>query len=762
MKRNLIVALVIFLALGFSSVSFGGEGLFVENGVKTGEGQKYVPGEIIVQFNPGVSEDMVRKINRGNGTSVLSVSKRGKFKRLRVPRNKTVEEMVAIYSKNPNVDYAEPNYMAKALMVPNDEYYPYQWHMDNPVYGGINMECAWGISTGTEVIVAVIDTGVAYEDYDKYYQAPDLAATSFVDGWDYVNNDNHPNDDNSHGTHVAGTIAQSTNNDLGVAGVAFNASIMPVKVLNKRGSGTYAAIADGIYFAADNGAAVINMSLGGEFDADTLEDAVAYAYNAGVTIVCAAGNDYNTGNNPGYPAAYDAYCIAVGATTYDETRSYYSNTGSYLDITAPGGDTGVDQNGDGYPDGVLQQTFNPRTKNPGDFGYYFFQGTSMASPHVAGVAALLIANGTTGPDNVRAALENTAEDKGAVGWDDVYGHGIVNACAALNYSPQQVHDVAVTGISASEWCLQGETVWVTVSVANQGDFEESITVELTDTTDSVLIDSQEVPLAPAGTSNLTFAWYTTGATIGDHSLEAVASVLTEETNTDNNTMATTVEVKVPVHDVAIIAVDAPSEAVEGDLVQVNVTIENQGTYAETTTVSLTDQTDDIDSQSVTLDAGDSADVLFDWDTTGASIGDHSLEAVASVVTEETDTDDNTMTTVTIINEQSTTPTMHVDAINMALITRRAGRNDFTKALATVTIVDASDNPVEGATINGTWSGATSSISSGTTDASGQVALESYEVKNASSGDTFTFTVSDVVLLGWDFDSSGETSGSITK
>ena len=251
-------------------------------------------------------------------------------------------------------------------------------------------------------------------------------------GYDFINNDEHANDDDGHGTHVTGTLAQSTNNALGTAGIAFNCSIMPVKVLSKRGVGSYADIADGIYFAVDNGADIINMSLGGAGDSITLRNAVAYAYNQGVTIVCAAGNEYLEGNAPAYPAAYDEYCIAVGATRFDRTRAYYSNTGSYLDLVAPGGDMYVDQNADGYGDGILQQTFGT---NPKDWGYWFYEGTSMAAPHVSGIAALLISVGITSPDVVREALQSTARDLGPAGWDDEYGWGLVDACAALNYYP---------------------------------------------------------------------------------------------------------------------------------------------------------------------------------------------------------------------------------------------------------------------------------------------------------------------------------------
>ncbi len=356
-------------------------------------------------------------------------------------------------------------------MVPNDPLYSYQWHLDNSVHGGIQTEEAWEISTGSGVTVAIVDTGIAYENYQqgwkKYYLAPDLANTCFVPGYDFISNDSHPNDDNSHGTHVAGTVAQSTNNGKGVAGVAFNSCLMPVKVLNKNGSGTYTQVADGIRWAVDHGAQVINLSLGGSATSDVLRDAVAYAYNNGATVIAACGNDSTS--TCAYPAAYDDYVIAVGATRYDETLSYYSNYGPSLDLVAPGGDLNVDQNEDGYGDGVLQNTFNPNTKNTSDFGYWFFQGTSMATPHVAGTAALLIAKGNaTTPDKIRTALQETAKDKGAAGRDDTYGYGLIDVFAALNWiaGPPDIEAPVIAGATGNTTGTTGEFVTISATITD--------------------------------------------------------------------------------------------------------------------------------------------------------------------------------------------------------------------------------------------------------------------------------------------------------
>jgi len=432
MKKNPSMLLAAFLLLYFAEIGFGSLAVRPVR-LRSSERPRWVPNEIVVKFKKGVPKNRIERINRRHGTSVLYSSPFAGFKRIKLPAGKTVEQAVELYNREPEVEYAELNYYAYAFFVPDDPYYIHQWHLYE-TYAGINIEPAWDITTGDpNVIIAVLDTGVAYEDFRNFKQAPDLVNTRFVPGYDFVNTDKHPNDEEGHGTHVTGTLAQSTNNNLGTAGIAFNCSIMPVKVLSRRGEAPYTTIADGVYFAADNGAHVINLSLGGPVDSITLKNAVTYAYNQGVTIICAAGNEYEEGNPTMYPAAYDEYCIAVGATRYDQTRAYYSNTGSYLDLVAPGGDLNVDQNADGYGDGILQQTFG---NNPKDWGYWFYTGTSMAAPHVSAIAALLISTGLTDPNDpnaIREALQNTATDLGPAGWDQEYGWGLVDAYAVLNY-----------------------------------------------------------------------------------------------------------------------------------------------------------------------------------------------------------------------------------------------------------------------------------------------------------------------------------------
>jgi len=317
---------------------------------------------------------------------------------------------------------------------PNDPYYRHQWHMDL-----IGMPRAWQRAQGDGVVVAVIDTGVAFRAEGRFLQAPDLAQTRFVPGWDFVDGDATPDDEHGHGTHVAGTIAQSTNNRVGVAGVAPGASIMPIRVLDRNGSGSWGGIASAIRWAADHGAHVINMSLGGGSRSRTIERAIAHAHSRGVVVVAAAGN---TGRGPvEYPARHD-HVIAVSSVRFDREIAPYSSRGDGLDIAAPGGDLRVDQNGDGLPDGVFQNTIVGR--DPRRFDYLAWQGTSMAAPHVAGVAALVRSTGVTDPDAIERALISSAQ---GLGDRSLYGAGLVRADAAVTRTLDE------RGMARGAWAL---------------------------------------------------------------------------------------------------------------------------------------------------------------------------------------------------------------------------------------------------------------------------------------------------------------------
>ncbi|MEC7985376.1 MAG: S8 family serine peptidase, partial [Myxococcota bacterium] len=312
---------------------------------------------------------------------------------IHVPEHMTALELIAKLRSTDEYTFVEPNFLpslpsvtyrpmsthqiasANSAIAFNDPYESYQWHMDQ-----IQADEVSSSYWGEDIVVAVIDTGVS-EGPDGFH--------SLIGGYDFINSDNDPSDDHGHGTHVAGTVAQQTDNGIGVRGVAPFASIMPLKSLDEDGIGSTLATTQAIEYAVDNGAHVINLSLVSEVSSTPERNAVIYAQEAGVAVIAAAGNDGRTMTGVGYPAAYPE-SIAVSAVGYNERLTDYSNAGPEIDFAAPGGDVDVDRNGDTYADGVLQETIID-----GSFNYYFFEGTSMATPHVAGVYAVLMGAGAS-------------------------------------------------------------------------------------------------------------------------------------------------------------------------------------------------------------------------------------------------------------------------------------------------------------------------------------------------------------------------------
>jgi serine protease len=398
----------------------------------------YAPGELIVRFREEVDERTAALALREVGGRVARRAAFARHLRVTLDRDIAVEAAVARLRSMGEVDYAEPNHFLRKLqgtvLSPNDRLFRLQWN-----FRLIGAPRTWAIQKGKpEVAVAVLDTGVAFEDFGPYRKAPDWGSVRFLPGFDAVHGDGHANDDEVHGTHVASTVAEATNNELAVAGLAFGCSIMPVKVLDQNGEGTAFEFADGMDYATayreggTNPVRVINLSLGFNGTSQTVRRAVDRATQAGILVVAAAGNDGTVGVS--YPAAHDDV-LAVGAVDGRKRRARYSSYGPELDVMAPGGDNRRDDDGDGLGDWIFQQTIDPDALEAGrydEFTVLGIVGTSQAAPHVSALAALLFSQGVGDARSVRAAIEQTAEDLGAPGRDDEYGHGLIRPEKALS------------------------------------------------------------------------------------------------------------------------------------------------------------------------------------------------------------------------------------------------------------------------------------------------------------------------------------------
>lgn len=400
-----------------------------------------VSGELLVSFRDNVDASRVRKLKESLGVLFSKRPPFADFEKIRV-EDKRMREAVSVLRQSPLVRYAEPNYLRKiSSWVPNDPLFDKQWNFKEPSEkGGIGMPDAWTKAPGggSGVAVAVIDTGVAYRTQGIYRKAPDLAGTKFKEGYDFVNEDPYPDDDNGHGTHICGTIAQTTNNGYGVAGAAFGAIIIPVKSFDRTGWGIDEDIARGIRFAVQKGARVINLSFGGEGSSAVLESAIDYALSRGAVVCASSGNDNE--DKIDYPAAYKE-CIAVGATNRERRRASYSNYGAGLDVVAPGGEAVAGGM-------IIQNTYVTQGDPTSEFGFLGMAGTSMATAHVSAITALIKSkNPSWSPGKIRSALISSCRDLGTKGWDPEYGYGLVDASIALDVAtPPEPTTLAISSV----------------------------------------------------------------------------------------------------------------------------------------------------------------------------------------------------------------------------------------------------------------------------------------------------------------------------
>jgi thermitase len=398
----------------------------------------YASDKILLRFKPAMSVAAAGATLRAYGSSaVASIPRIGVIK-ARVPAGATVTGFITALNRNPDVEYAEPDYRTSIHVTPDDEYFWRQYALyndgeNNGVPGSpepklradIKATAAWEVTKGSSsVIIGILDTGI-----DMTH--PDIVNKIVSPGRDFVNGDDDATDDHWHGTHVAGIAAAETDNSQGIAGVAWNCRVLPVKIVNADGEGSYSAMIDGIIYAVDQGVQVINLSVGGTEASEALREALQYAHDNNVVVVASAGNEASA---VCYPAAYDDYCLAVAATTSADERADFSNFGPQVDVAAPGVDVLS-----------LIPTWYFGSEYP---PYAFAGGTSMAAPHVAGFAALVIsAKPWLGVDEIMNIIRYSADDVNSAtlaGRDDELGYGRINMERAL--VPYELKTAEVSGV----------------------------------------------------------------------------------------------------------------------------------------------------------------------------------------------------------------------------------------------------------------------------------------------------------------------------
>jgi subtilisin family serine protease len=380
----------------------------------------FVPGEVLVKLEPGLAVETEVAVRSQVGATYLYHLYQSDVQLWQIPTGEE-QATIAALNKLDGVDYAEPNYLVSvADTIPNDPEFYRQWA--HPI---MTSPAGWEYTVGSSgVVIAIMDTGIDLGH-------PDLAG-KLVPGYDFYENDGAPWDEHGHGTHAAGIAGALTNNGVGVAGMDWQARLMPVRVLGEDGVGSLSQVTSGINFAYTNGAEVINMSLGGTGSSQTMQNAVTAATNNGSLVVASMGNERDNGNPVIYPAAYDDV-LAVSATDRNDNYAFYSSHGSYNDLAAPGGEMSTWQDSDGiYSTMPTYEVF--LTRSPYQFlnNYDYLFGTSMSAPYVSGLAALILsASPAMSPGEVELLMKNTAVDLGPAGWDEDFGFGRINVSRAL-------------------------------------------------------------------------------------------------------------------------------------------------------------------------------------------------------------------------------------------------------------------------------------------------------------------------------------------
>jgi serine protease len=436
------------------------------------EGRPFIPGEVIVKFKPGMNpSDQTRALSvlRGRERQGTWV---GDALLVRSDADQQSDVVASLLSRQPEVEWAQPNYLRRWNAIPNDPSYSRQWNLD-----AIRMPQAWDINPGatSAITVAVIDSGVTAAGGSHAFRVwngsefetmtvavavnPDISAARIAPGRDFTFGIAPMIDFDGHGTFVAGTVLQETNNNLGLAGIAHRARLLPLKACvgywdvrflfgaaeipdvvppEFGGACSDLGAAQAIRFAADSGAQIANISFGGPAPAPVYLDAIQYAVSRGMFVSISAGNEFEEGNPIEYPAAYARTidgAVAVGAVGRSNRRAFYSNTGAQVEVVAPGGDfRDGSEAGLVFQTGLFRPDHDPFTIDRPRFDRYgevAAQGTSIAAPHVAGVAALLYSQGITSPAAIEAALKRFAVDLGTAGRDDQFGYGLIDARASL-------------------------------------------------------------------------------------------------------------------------------------------------------------------------------------------------------------------------------------------------------------------------------------------------------------------------------------------